>query len=120
MICTFCLFNTQGVQDICVGHLITKTLIEMAQGHISLSLPHAELQMYRSNKTAVLSRFSNYDDACDHCSRTLSANSRWDVRYDKSVGRPSGANSASLEVDLGLETSSASLEPRLSYQLKVA
>jgi hypothetical protein len=36
MICTFCLFNTQGVQDICVGHLITKTLIEMAQGHISL------------------------------------------------------------------------------------
>jgi hypothetical protein len=38
MICIFCLFNTQGVQDICVGHLITKTLIEMAEGHISLSI----------------------------------------------------------------------------------
>jgi hypothetical protein len=32
------LFNTQGVQNICVGHLITKTLIKMAQGHISLSI----------------------------------------------------------------------------------
>jgi hypothetical protein len=27
------------VQNICVGHLITKTIIEMAQGHISLSTP---------------------------------------------------------------------------------
>jgi hypothetical protein len=32
------MFNTQGVKDICVGHLITKILIEMAQGHISLSI----------------------------------------------------------------------------------
>jgi hypothetical protein len=56
----------------------------------------------------VLSSFTNYDDACDHCSRTLPANSRWDTQYDKSVGWPSGANSASLEVDFG---------PGLSYML---
>jgi hypothetical protein len=79
---------------------------------------HTELQVYRSNKTVVLSSFTNYDDACDHCSRTPSANSRWDVRYDKSVGRHLGANSTLPDVDLGLGTSSASPVPRLGYLLR--
>jgi hypothetical protein len=40
---------------------------------------HAELQVKRSNKTAALSGFTNYDDACDHCSRTPPANFLWDI-----------------------------------------
>jgi hypothetical protein len=67
----------------------------------------------RSNKTAVLSRFTDYDDACDHCSCTLLAHYHWDTQYDKSAGWPSGANSASLEVDFGLGQNSASREPGL-------
>jgi hypothetical protein len=39
--------------------------------------------------------------------------------YDKSVGRPSGENSASPEADLNLETNSASCEPELGYLLPV-
>jgi hypothetical protein len=56
-----------------------------------------------SNKIAVLSCFTNYDNACDHCSHTPPINPRWDARYNKSAGWPSGANSASPEVDLGLD-----------------
>jgi hypothetical protein len=37
--------------------------------------------------------------------------------YDRSAGWPSGANSASPEVDLGLGTNSASPEPQLGYLL---
>jgi hypothetical protein len=48
-------------------------------------LPHAGLQVYMSNKIGVLSRSTNYDYACDHCSLTPSANSRWDIQYDNSI-----------------------------------
>jgi hypothetical protein len=82
-----------------------------------LSLHHAELQVNKSNKTAVLSNFTNYNDTSSHCSRTPSANSRWDIQYDKSAGWPSGANSSSPEVDLDLGANSASPEPGLVYLL---
>jgi hypothetical protein len=44
-----------------------------------------------------------------------SANSRWDVQYDKSTGKPSGANSASPKVKLGLGTNSTSPKPVLGF-----
>jgi hypothetical protein len=88
-------------------------------GAINAYLPHAELQVNSCNKTAVLSSFTNYDDACDHYSHTPSANPRWDVQYDKSTGWSSGANSASPEVGLNLGTNSASPEPGLGYLLPV-
>ena len=72
-----------------------------------------------NNKIAVLSNFTSYDDACSHHSRTPPTNSQWDTQYDKSAGWPSGANSASPEVDLGLGTNSASPEPGLGYLLPV-
>jgi hypothetical protein len=65
----------------------------------------------------VLSSFTNFDYACNHCSRTLSSNSRWDIQYDKSTCKPSSANSASPKVKLGPGTNSASPEPDLSYLL---
>jgi hypothetical protein len=71
----------------------------------------------RSNTTAVLSCFTNYDDASDHYSRALSANPRWDVQYNESTGWPSSVNSASPEVDLGLGTNSASPKLGLGYLL---
>jgi hypothetical protein len=55
--------------------------------------------MYRSNKTAALSSFTNYDYACDHCSRTPSV------------------NSTSPEVESDIKTNSASPEPGLGYLL---
>jgi hypothetical protein len=79
--------------------------------------PHTELQVNRSNKIAILSNFTNYNDTSSHCSLTPSANSRWDIQYDKSAGWPSGANSASPEVDLSLGANSASLKPGIGYLL---
>jgi hypothetical protein len=43
-----------GTYSICVGHLITKILIEMAQGHISLSLIPVE----EATKAESISTFS--------------------------------------------------------------
>jgi hypothetical protein len=39
-------------------------------------LPHVELQVNRSDKTVVLSNFTNYDDTCGHCSCTPPPNSQ--------------------------------------------
>jgi hypothetical protein len=71
----------------------------------------------RSNKTTVLSSFTNYDDACDYCSRTPSAKPRWDVQYDKSAGWPSGANPTLPKVDSGLGTNATLPRPGLGYLL---
>jgi hypothetical protein len=38
-------------------------------------LPQALLQVNMSDKTMVPSNFTNYDDTCGHCSRTLPTNS---------------------------------------------
>jgi hypothetical protein len=43
-------------------------------------LPHAALQVNRSDRTGVSSNFTKYDDACVHCSRTPPANSRCTTR----------------------------------------
>jgi hypothetical protein len=50
--------------------------------------PHSVTGENRSDKAAVLSDCTNYDDACDHCSRTLPANSRWDTHTTRAQAGP--------------------------------
>jgi hypothetical protein len=47
LISHFSLIRHIRTKTVCVGHLITKTLIEMAQGHISLSLALPSIQGFK-------------------------------------------------------------------------
>jgi hypothetical protein len=70
-----------------------------------------------SNKIAVSSDFTNYDDAHSHCSRTLPTNSRWDKQTTKVWDSPQAQNSALPKANTILGTNSTSLEPGLGYLL---